>query len=281
MVGLRWVWLPVLVSIIFLLPAAGDTDNPALKIITYKYGDSREPLSYVADLVRQTRDEPAKRKQLENWFISLLTRKDVTYECKDFICRQLAVIGTKDSLPALKELLLDPETADIARYALERIPVFVAGPVLGYSLPDVPDRVKIGIINSLAMRNCECADQVIVPYLKSKNKELVAASLAALGKLGTPKQAKELLHARVSKNLKRAQADAEIECAYRLIEQDEEKLALKIFKKLTKFDEQPVRIASYKGIIQIGSDKDIAWVKRKISEEDAAKCPELRSLAKP
>ena len=55
-------------------------------------------------------------------FIAFL-KSDATTAAKDFICRQLGVIGSEASVPVLAAMLNDPGTADLGRYALERIPV--------------------------------------------------------------------------------------------------------------------------------------------------------------
>ena len=72
---------------------AADIDNALKEIVTYKFGDSRENLSVVADHVKATYSKPGERAKLEKQFTRIL-KSDASPECKDFICRQLRVIGT-------------------------------------------------------------------------------------------------------------------------------------------------------------------------------------------
>ncbi|MCH8237977.1 MAG: hypothetical protein IIC06_07370 [Proteobacteria bacterium] len=112
--------------------ACGNVElNPALqKIVIYRYGESREDLKVVADMVRASLIDPEKLLLLEKQFVSIL-ESDATYECKDFICRQLWIMGTKKSVPVLAKMLLDEKTSDMARYALERNECPDAGKALG------------------------------------------------------------------------------------------------------------------------------------------------------
>ena len=45
-----------------------------------------------------------------------------TLAAKDAFCRDLALLGGDAAVPSLGALLAAPETAEMARYALERIP---------------------------------------------------------------------------------------------------------------------------------------------------------------
>ena len=65
---------------------------------------------------------------------------------KEFVCRQLSIIGTEASVPTLARLLNDPSMAEMARYSLARIPGPAAGAALRKSLP------RPGVIHALGER---------------------------------------------------------------------------------------------------------------------------------
>ena len=122
--------------------------EPALQNITaYKFGDSREALSRVAELVTASYDFPSIRLQLEKQFVMVL-ESNATPECKEFICRQLWIIGTDVSVPVLAEMLLDETTSDMARYALENNPSPMAGKAFRDALESAQGKALIGVINS-------------------------------------------------------------------------------------------------------------------------------------
>ena len=136
-------------------------DQTLQKIAGYTFGDSREALSDVEDLVRNSQDDPKEKLRLEKQLASMLT-KDATNDCKDFICRQLRLIGTKESVSALNKLLMEEETSDMARYALQHIPGDQAGKALRDGLKKAKGKVLIGIITTLGERRDEdCAKRLV------------------------------------------------------------------------------------------------------------------------
>ncbi len=136
--------------------------DPALqKITTYKFGDSREALSDVEDIVRAAHGNENEILRLEKQFAKILT-SDATYECREFICRQLRIIGTKESVPALRKLLLDEKLSDMARYALQQNLCPEAGKALRDALKKAEGNVRVGIINTLGeRRDAGCVDTLI------------------------------------------------------------------------------------------------------------------------
>ena len=68
-----------------------------------------------------TKGDAVARKALETGLADVL-KSDAPQAAKDFVCRQLSLIGTTESIPALATLLQDEKLSHMARYALERIP---------------------------------------------------------------------------------------------------------------------------------------------------------------
>jgi hypothetical protein len=69
------------------------------KMKKYDYGQSREPLSTVADMVNVAYDTPQSEVFADKMAAMLET--NVSYACKDFLCRQLVVIGTDKQVDSL------------------------------------------------------------------------------------------------------------------------------------------------------------------------------------
>jgi hypothetical protein len=110
---------------------------------------SRKPLLAISEIVR--RASISQKRDIEQKFIALL-KSDASLAGKDFICKELSVIGTDASAPALSAMLLDAKTSDMARYALERIPGTAADRALRDALGKSGGKTRIGIINSLGVR---------------------------------------------------------------------------------------------------------------------------------
>jgi len=76
-----------------------EIDKKLSAIVNYERGMSREPLIAVEKLIRESQNQPERRKYIELRLAELLS--EATLECKSFICRQLWFIGTADSVPAI------------------------------------------------------------------------------------------------------------------------------------------------------------------------------------
>ena len=160
-----------------------ELDQDFQKILTYKFGESREPLTVISDRVRDSYGNPKERLNLERQLAQLL-RSDSTLECKDFASRQLRIIGTKESIPVLAELLTGEKTSDMARYALEQNPHPGAEKALRKALKKAQGKALIGIINSLGERSDRRSVNALKILSSDEDVEVASASAAALEKMG-------------------------------------------------------------------------------------------------
>ncbi|HEY1786265.1 MAG TPA: HEAT repeat domain-containing protein, partial [Pirellulales bacterium] len=103
---------------------------------------------------------------------------------KGIACKQLAVHGTADAVPALATLLADPELASWARIALEAIPGPAADEALRKGLSTLKGNLLIGDINSIGVRRDAAAVEPLVGHLKDTNAEVASAAAVALGQIG-------------------------------------------------------------------------------------------------
>ena len=183
------LFIIILLSGIILLTTCGpgvvELDPEIEKITTYRFGESRENLTVVADLVRTSYGNSEERLRLEKQFAQILKSDEATLECKDFICRQLWIIGTKVSIPALSKMLTDNKTSDMARYALDQNPDPGSGKALRKALKKTEGTVLIGIINSLGERRDKKSVKTLTKLLSQSDKEVASASAAALKKINT------------------------------------------------------------------------------------------------
>ena len=109
----------------FVALAQGGVDKQKLekalvKIASYEYGQPKEILTDLADMVRDASSNPEDAKTVEKHLLEAL-KSDATLAGKDYICRQLFIVGSEESALVLGSMLADEKTADMARYAMERI----------------------------------------------------------------------------------------------------------------------------------------------------------------
>ena len=84
------------------------------RLSIFDYGQSDHLLSDISELIRLTQNSTVARKKLEYRMLYVLKSETTSYATKQFICKQLAIIGTDESVPDLSHMLSDPETSDIA-----------------------------------------------------------------------------------------------------------------------------------------------------------------------
>ncbi len=102
---------------------------------------------------------------------------------KAITCKQLAVYGTPESVPALAALLPDPELASWARIALEVIPGAAADEALREAMKDLDGRLLIGVINSIGVRRDAQAVNALAERLNDSDPDVAAAAAVTLGKI--------------------------------------------------------------------------------------------------
>ena len=136
-------------------------------------------------------DKAATAKEKETKLIAVL-ESDAQPGDKAMACKQLALCGTKDAVPALAPLLTDEHMAAWARIALEVIPDAAVDEALREALGRLSGRCLIGVINSIGFRRDAKAVESLAAKLKDNNAEVASASAVALGRIGDDAAAKTL-----------------------------------------------------------------------------------------
>ena len=111
---------------------------------------------------------------------------------KAITCKQLAIYGTADAVPALASLLENAELASWARIALEAIPDPSADAALRDALGKVDGRLLIGVMNSIGVRRDAAAVGGLAEKLKATDADVASAAAAALGYIGDAEATKTL-----------------------------------------------------------------------------------------
>jgi HEAT repeat protein len=157
-----------------------DPETLVRQVAAYDFGKDPAAVRELEALV--LRSGPAMEKLLLSGMASAQT-----LAAKDAFCRDLAIAGTDAAVPKLAAMLLDPDTAEMARYAMERIP----GARAAAALRDALARIVV----SLGRRKDAASAPAIKTLLASKDIRLAEAAAAALGNIGTPKARAALLAA--------------------------------------------------------------------------------------
>lgn len=237
----------------------------------YRWGQSRVPLRKLEDFVRGFLDSAEMCKMIENRFDAMLV-SDVSLAVKQFICRQLSIMGTEQSVKTLASMLGDEATSDMARYALGRIPSDAVDKLLRRSLNETSGKIRIGIINSIGVRGDVEAVGLLEKFVSSDNAETASAAVSALGRIGT-KQAADLLANQMEKVkivTKKKFMDAYLNCGYKLTEAGKNRQALEIFEKVYKSEaDRSSRIAAFRGMVGSSGRRAGSLIIEAIKEGDS------------
>lgn len=127
---------------------------------SYDWGGDRGALVGIDQRIAEAHGDKKKRKEIEQGLVEVL-QSDAKLPAKEYVCRQLALIGTARSVPVLAEMLYDADLSDCARFALEMIPDASADNALRAALAKVDGDRRVGIVNTLGERR----DRKAVPVL--------------------------------------------------------------------------------------------------------------------
>jgi HEAT repeat protein len=160
-----------------------------------------------------------------------LLQSDAPPQDKAITCKQLAIYGTEEAVPALALLLSDESLASWARIALEVIP----GPAADESLRQAMDKLQgallIGVINSIASRRDAKAIPGLLEKLENADADVASAAAVALGRLGGTQAAKALEQALASAPaaVRPAVAEGCILCAEKSLAEGKPAEAVKLY----------------------------------------------------
>ena len=204
----------------------------------------------IRQAVVASRTDEKVRADLENRLIAVL-QGNATDLAKDYACRQLVIVGSEASLPALAALLPNERMACMARYALEGIGSPAAKKTLREMLGKTEGRQKIGVVISLGRLADTEAVPAITALLEEENEELRKVCLVALGRIGNPSAAKAIqaFAGKVPVALLEVVADAQFDAVESLCQQGEHQTAAAICEPLLSAESERVRAAAFRGLL--------------------------------
>lgn len=90
------------------------------KITKYKKGDNRQYLQDVSNYIIRNGNNKIVLSEIEDQLIVFLG-SDASPDSKNFVCREISVFGSDKAIPVLMELQKNDKTADMSKFAIERI----------------------------------------------------------------------------------------------------------------------------------------------------------------
>jgi HEAT repeat protein len=227
------------------------------------------PLVPAATTLAQT----VASKADEGKLIAALKSNDATHKERVDACRQLAIVGTEDAIPALAALLADEKLSHMARYALEPMPSPAVDKVLRQALGKLEGLQLVGVIGSIGVRRDAQAVEPLKKVLMGRNAgpEVSRATMRAMGSIGTPAAADALQAA-----MAQTQGDARLHlyeglfrCAGALAAEGHRAKAVEIYDQLRDVKgPHQVRGGALRGAILARGNDGLALLERYLRSDD-------------
>ncbi len=247
----------------------------------YDYNISRGWLPGIQQLMIEVYNRSEAISEIEPLMIEFL-KSDATAAGKQYVCRELGVIGTAGSVPVLAELLTAPGMAGTALLALEKIP----GPEADRALLDVLDEgeeeLQIAVTNSLAARQVTSAIIPLTKLMQNESENLARTAISALGSLGGEAAAKSLedFCRKAPASLKWAVLDARLNCADRFMEGGDDKNAAIIYEQVYQADPPlTFKYNALDGKFKTSSEDPYLFILNQLRQEDPEFYPYIVKLA--
>jgi HEAT repeat protein len=187
-------------------------------------------------------------------------------------CQRLALIGTKEAVPALAALLTDERLSGYARFGLEPIADPSVDDALRDALGKLHGELLLGVINSIGYRRDAKAVAALARRLDDPAPEVALKSLAALGQIATPEAVDTLQRAlsRDSAAVRAAAADACLTGAERLLAQDQREAPARLYDAVRRADvAQQQRAAAARGAILTRQSAGVVLLLEQLKADDA------------
>ncbi len=244
-------------------------DQAFQTLVKLELGQDLGVFGPIRQAVVASRTDEKTRADLEGRLTAIL-QGDATDLAKDYACRQLAIVGSEGSLPALAALLPNPRMSYMARFALEGIASPAAMKTLREMLGKTEGLKKFGVVVSLGRLADADAVPVIAPFLEQDDTQLREVCLVALGRIGTAAAA-EALQAFAGKTppaLQTTLVDAQLDAAESLCQRGEHEAAAKICESLLTADSERVRAAAYRGLIAAKPSESLSMILAGLAAEE-------------
>jgi HEAT repeat protein len=253
-------------------PKLADMEPVLAQVASWDNSQSHDPLYEFSNFLQAAIASKAELPQIEARLLRMLApQANTTPAARDYVCRQLSLIGTGASVGVLARLLAGRATADMARYTLARIPDPAAAAALRDALPKTSGAVQAGIVNALGERR----DAKAVPALKgltgSSDAAVSGAALSALALIGNAQALAAIQAALPNAGSRRERVlGAYIRCAGAVLAGGDTAAASSVYRQLSAASEpDTVRIAALDGLASVDAIAAIPALSKELGSANA------------
>jgi HEAT repeat protein len=240
------------------------------KIASWDFSQKQDPLCEFTAFLREAMGSKNELPEIEARLIKMLGPA-TTLAGQDYVCRQLSLIGTGASVPALAGMLNAAATFGMACYALARIPEAAALEALRSALPKSSGKERISIINSLAQR-CDAESVAPLRALLSYSDAAVSdAALDALARIGSAPALAAIAAARSGLNGAQRErvSAAYLRCADAIAASGNRAAAAKVYHQLVAASEpEMIRIGALHGLAETEGKASVPLLSREMGSSN-------------
>ncbi|MCZ7638254.1 MAG: ThuA domain-containing protein [Verrucomicrobia bacterium] len=254
-----------------------DADTVIRRVAAYRFGDDREALLALEQLLQAAAADDTLRSTLAAKLAGALAA-DASTEGKRAFLDGLSLLGTAAEVPALAKALTDSELLHHACQALARIPAPEAEAALTTALGTTTGSARATVLQALASRGAASAVPAIAGFVADADTDVAAAALDALGTLGGPEAtaALQTAESRIAPALRERWATALLRCAGSLRDEGRTNEAATLFAALARPGRPAsVREAAFPAYVGLAADAAVADVLAALAGPD----PVLRRAA--
>jgi HEAT repeat protein len=244
-----------------------DMEPVLTRIAAWDYSQARDPLYEFSSFLRAAAAAQSELPQIEARLLRMLApQAAITLAGRDYVCRELSVIGTAASVAVLARMLTDRATADTARYALARIPVPEAADALRNRLQAAPAEVRAGIANALGERRDGKSVVALTGLIASSDAGVATAALTALARIGDEKALAAIGSAAPNAAVRREEVlRAWVRCAGAVAAGGDKATAKSIYQRLIAPNEPAmIRIAALEGLAAVDAKAALPVLSREL-----------------
>ncbi len=226
------------------------------EVATYDGGIESAAMWKLRDYVYARKDSDAGRAECETKLLAFL-KTTATPPAKMAACKYLRIVGSERAVPALQAMVADERSADMALYALQKIPGGAVDKALAQLLPKVTGATRTAVIGALGQRGSSESVSALTPLLGQP--EFARAAAFALATIADAASADALAAAYdpAPSDLKAVLASAMLRCAEKAHASKNDAAALRLYDHLALDSSLPLplrRAAAMGRISTAGAD---------------------------
>lgn len=229
-----------------------------------------------ANLAVQAAGRPGSEAVRRAMAVALLkeAEREQPLAARRYALELLSYVAGSESVSALAALLKDSELAEMARWALARVPGEATGRALIAAISSARGELKVGLIAALGQRRARSAVRALNQALRSDEEAVRLASLQALGRIADP-ASESTLRAPLTRGSERermAAADSYLELADSLAPTGGRgrAAAARIYRwAVEKGPEPAVKIAGIVGLARLGGSNLVEALVGALGSPDA------------